>query len=232
MSEKLLIPVSIIIAALLIGGGIYFASTDTKSVNNELTKKEETDKEIKKVDPMTEHIEGSKDAEIFIVEYSDLECPYCKRYNDTASSKLIKKYKDGGKVAFIFRHFPLSSIHPSSFGEAVATECAAKLGGEEKFFKYKDKIFSLTSSDGKFDNSKLPEIAESIGLDKAEFSACLEDNEVSKKVKDSYDEAIKAGLRGTPTIFAQLKTGETFPIPADYETIDTSLSAFLKELEK
>ncbi len=233
MSEKLLIPVSILIAGLLVGGGIYFASTaNPREIEKTPTVKKESDLSIKKVDPLSDHINGSKEAEIFIVEYSDFECPYCKRYNDEISAKLVKKYKNNSKVAFVFRHFPLSSIHPSSFGEAVASECAAKLGGENKFEEFKQKMFASTSSTGSFDNNKLPDLAEEIGLNRSEFSNCLKDPSISKKVKASYDEALNAGLRGTPSIFAQLKNGESYPIPADYEVIDKSLEAFLENLKK
>ena len=164
MSEKVLISLSIIIAGLFIAIGIYF---DSGEYSNNNIKKNFQNEQVKNlipnpkiVDPETELIIGNKNAEIFIVEYSDLECPYCKRYNDTASEKLIKKWSD--KVGFVFRHFPLKK-HPSAFAEAVAVECAFELGGEEKFISYKQAIFSETKSDGAFPETRLDAIAVEIG---------------------------------------------------------------------
>ncbi len=231
MNEKMLIPVSILVAGLLVGTGIYFA-TSKKPAPAPVAKVENksTKQSPKKVDPATEHIVGNANAEVFIIEYSDLECPFCKRYNNTASEKLVKKYAEDGKVAFVFRNMPLSSIHPSSFSEAVATECAAKAGGNDKFFEYKKAVFSETKSDGKFPTERLPQIAAQIGLDKTAFETCLKDEAITEKVKSSFEEAISAGVRGTPTVFIQLKDGQVFPIPADFKTIDDSLSAYLKKL--
>lgn len=227
MNDKMLIPVSILIAGLLIGTGVYFA-TSAKPVTPTTQENKKTQSPIK-VNPATDHIVGNKNADMYIIEYSDLECPFCKRYNDNASEKLIEKYAKEEKIAFVFRHMPLSSIHPSAFGEAVATECAAKLGGEEKFFAFKKEIFALTKSDGNFDTTQLTQIAQSLGIDSAAFNSCTSDKTISEKVEASFEEAILAGIQGTPTVFVQLKDGETFPIAASFEKIDTIISAFLNE---
>ncbi len=92
------------------------------------------------IDPITleDHYFGSKDAEIVIIEYSDLECPYCSRFHQTMH-QVIKDYN--GKVAWVYRHLPLESIHPNSFNKALASECVAEIGGDAKFWLYIDTIF-------------------------------------------------------------------------------------------
>lgn len=87
----------------------------------------------------TDHIIGSKDAEIIIIEYSDTECPFCKRFHDVMH-QTIDAYN--GKVAWVYRHFPLTSIHPLAESGAIATECAATLGGNDMFWKYLDALFA------------------------------------------------------------------------------------------
>jgi len=90
------------------------------------------------VDPVTEkdHIQGSADAPVVIIEYSDTECPFCQRYYETLK-QVISSNKD--KVAWVYRHFPLD-MHPRARKEAEALECAAELGGNEKFWEYMDMI--------------------------------------------------------------------------------------------
>jgi protein-disulfide isomerase len=132
MNEKMLIPISLMIAGLLIGSGVYFASAN-KPETQALDTKSQTEQKPVIVNTETDHILGSELAKVFVIEYSDLECPFCKKYHDGALKKLIKKYADNENVAFVFRHMPLASKHPSSFGQAIATECAGKIGGEKKF---------------------------------------------------------------------------------------------------
>ena len=95
-----------------------------------------------------DYIFGNPEAEIKIVEFSDLECPFCKSFHVTLH-QVVQEYD--GKVAWIYRHFPIDSRHPKADAEAVAVECAGKLGGNEMFWKYIDKLFEVTPSNNGFD---------------------------------------------------------------------------------
>jgi protein-disulfide isomerase len=86
------------------------------------------------------HIKGNKDAEIYLVEYSDLECPYCKAFHATMES-IMKKNE--GKVAWVYKHFPLP-FHPNAKPSAIAAECIATLGGNDKFWQFTDGVFTDT----------------------------------------------------------------------------------------
>lgn len=96
------------------------------------------------LDPVTasDHILGDINADILIVEYSDLECPYCARFHTTVKD-IIAQY--GTKVAWVYRHFPLDGIHPNARAKAEASECVASLGGNDAFWKYVDGTFDATS---------------------------------------------------------------------------------------
>src|SRR6185436_7093141 len=85
------------------------------------------------MEPVTEkdHILGNPNAEVIMVEYSDLECPFCKEFHSTLR-RVMNEYGKDGKVAWVYRHFPIDSLHPKARKEAEATECAAELGGESK----------------------------------------------------------------------------------------------------
>src|SRR3990172_9010082 len=96
-----------------------------------------------------DHIRGDPAAPVTLVEYSDFECPFCKRFHGT-----VKKLVDesGGRVRWVFRHFPLDDLHPvKARKEAVASECAAELGGNDAFWKFADRFFELTPSNNRTD---------------------------------------------------------------------------------
>ena len=99
-----------------------------------------------------EHILGNADARIVIVEYSDLECPFCKVFHNTMHEVVKTR---AGEVAWVYRHYPIPQLHPKAFHEAEATECAWEQGGNEAFWKYTDKIFEITPSNNGLEESQL-----------------------------------------------------------------------------
>lgn len=153
-----------------------------------------------KVKPIgdADHIRGNKDAKITLIEYSDLECPFCQRFHPTMQ-EVLKTY--GDKVRWIYRHFPLS-FHANAQKEAEATECVAELGGNDAFWTYVDKIFERTTANGTgFALDKLGPLAAEIGVDQSQFQSCLDSNKYEKLVKAQIEDGTKAGVSGTPATF-------------------------------
>jgi len=150
-----------------------------------------------KLQPVTDKdwVRGNRDAKISIVEFSDLECPFCKRFHPTMK-QVIAEY--GNEVNWVYRHFPLDSLHPKARKEAEATECAGELGGNDKFWAYIDRLFEITPSNNRLEESQLSEIAEYVGLNSGKFKECLQSGKYAAKVQDHYQQAIAAGGRGTP----------------------------------
>ena len=142
-----------------------------------------------------DHIRGGKDAKVTIVEYSDLECPFCKRFHPTMK-QVVATY--GDKVKWVYRHFPLDSLHPKTRNEAHATECAAEQGGNDAFWKYTDRIYEITPSNNGLDPAQLPQIAKEIGLDVKKFEECQKSNKFTKKIQEQSNDAVAAGGQGTP----------------------------------
>ena len=140
-------------------------------------------------------IRGDVNAPVKIVEYSDTECPFCKRHHETLK-KLVEEYK--GKVAWVYRYFPIPSLHSKAPKEAEALECAGSLGGNDAFWKFTDMVYENTPTNDGLDPAELPKYAEKIGLDKAKFEACLSSGKFAEKVKKMSDDAVSAGARGTP----------------------------------
>src|SRR5690349_16280049 len=100
---------------------------------------------IRRISASRDHIYGNPDAPISLVEYSDFECPFCKRFHSTAK-EIIDAY--GGKVNWVYRHFPLSMHNPGAEKQAEASECVAQLGGNDAFWKYANAIYARTQSNG------------------------------------------------------------------------------------
>lgn len=160
---------------------------------------------VKPVDPKTDHIRGNKDADIFVIEYSDFECPFCKRHHPTMQ-QLLSQY--GDKVAWVYRHYPLS-FHQNAQKEAEASECANELGGNDAFWKYTDKIFERTASNGTgFALDALVPLAKEIGLDEKTFKTCLDSGKYVPHVLQDMDEGQAAGISGTPGNIVWTKDGK------------------------
>ncbi len=143
---------------------------------------------------------GDKNAPITLIEFSDYECPFCKRYFDQTFTQIKSKYIDTGKVKLVFRDLPLSFHDPMATKEAVAANCARKQGGDTTYFKYHDEIFKRTTSNGNgLDDAKIRTIATDIGLNIGQFESCLQDKAMEDEVKKDLADAGKAGATGTPT---------------------------------
>ncbi len=157
-----------------------------------------------------DHVKGDiNTASVVIIEYSDTECPFCKRFHPTMQ-QLVSANE--GKVAWVYRHFPLDSLHSKARKEAEATECAAELGGNDGFWAYLDRLFEITPSNDGLEASQLSEIAIDVGLDAAKFQSCLDSGKYADKVESQYQDAVSAGGNGTPYSLVVNKNGEIIPV--------------------
>lgn len=188
------IPIAIVIAGLLIAGALYTTKHPSSSIKNKATV---SDAALVPPVSSSDHILGSPEASVIIVEYSDFECPYCKNFHSVLQ-QIVKEYGPSEKVAWVYRHFPIAQLHSKAPKEAVASECAAELGGNQGFWDFANELYHTTPSDNGFDLSKLPVIASSVGLDPVAFQACLDSGRHEDTVTQQYDDVIAAGGRGTP----------------------------------
>ena len=203
--EDLSIPLAIVFAGVLIASAIIFS--DPRSVAQQeggvgINDQQAQDDDAK-VPPEVlvitkeDHVLGNSNADVVIIEYSDTECPFCKRFHETMT-QLMGNYGKSGSVAWVYRHWPLDQIHTKARKEAEALECANELGGNDMFWKYTDKLFEITPGNNGLDAAQLPAIASEVGIDVGKFNACLSSGKYASRVEKDFESGILAGVKGTP----------------------------------
>lgn len=145
---------------------------------------------------------GEDNAPITIIEFSDYECPFCKRSFDQMLPQLTEEYIDTGKVKLVYRDLPLPFHDPMATREAIAANCSREQGGDSTYFKYHDEIFTRTISNGNgLAEEDLTTIASDIGLNLADFSTCLDSGKYDDEIQNDLADAGVVGATGTPTYF-------------------------------
>ncbi|MBT6034559.1 MAG: DsbA family protein [Candidatus Jacksonbacteria bacterium] len=207
------------VAACVIVGFLLFgqasSSTTKEVVNNGGTVAGDTagnhggDSAPADVAPVNDqdHIRGDVDAPITLVEYSDYECSFCGRFHPTAQ-KLVAEYPN--EVRWVYRHFPLTSIHAQARPSAIAAECVAREKGEDAFISFTDAMFANQRTLGR---SLYIQEATALGVNQSTFETCLDNEETSAKVDADYQSGITAGVNGTPGNFIIASDGEVIAIP-------------------
>jgi protein-disulfide isomerase len=143
--------------------------------------------------PLTDSpMRGKKDAPVTIVEFSDYQCPFCARAEPLMEEALQKFPND---VRFVYKQFPLTSIHPFALGAAKAALAAGKQG---KYWEMHKKLFD---NDRALTPDDLKKYAGEIGLDVAKWEKDMDSKEVQDQISQEQAQARAAGVRGTPTIF-------------------------------
>jgi protein-disulfide isomerase len=209
--RQLLVPASILLGAIiisiaiLIGFNSISSGTASNDDNNALGVQDDTtddDTTGTGFEDATTTIAGaakigSSDAKVAIVEYTDLECPYCKRHHDETMPELIANYVDTGKAVYVIKSFPLSFHNPAATEGSVGAVCARELGGADKYYAFIDKYFATTGTNGQGVDD-VAQLGQDIGLNKGDFSSCLEDSSKEDSVAAEISQGSDAGVSGTP----------------------------------
>ncbi len=147
-------------------------------------------------------IQGSRTAPVWLVEISDFQCPYCKRWHDEVYPAIKREYIDPGHVRMAYVHLPLTSIHVHALPAAEASLCASAQG---RFWPLHDKLFETQASwagrpsgstAGLFDS-----LAVSVGVDAAQYNACMQSHVMRRVVNGDMARARSAGVNSTPVFF-------------------------------
>ena len=166
-----------------------------------------------------DHVRGNRNAPVQIVEFSDVQCPYCSRFQPTMN-QVMEEY--GDQVVWAYKHFPLDQLHPNARPGAEASECIAEQAGDEGFFTFLDGLFANQSSLG---TALYQQLAGEIGVNLNQFNNCVASRKYQQKVEADYQEGAKAGVTGTPGSFinGNLVKGAV-PYESLKQIIDSELS--------
>lgn len=215
--------------SLLQKGGINTGTTGQQAAGDDAPPTDPSGKltadQVKTVPPVTDkdHIIGDKNAKVVLIEYSDLQCPFCAQFHPTAK-QVMDEYK--GQVAWVFRHFPLEQIHPKALPAAIASECVYDQGGNGAFWKFIDSIYAdqTTALD------KLADLAVQAGVNKGKFQSCVDKGDVKDRVTEQSQKGAAAGVNGTPANFIINQKGDGWLIPGalPFASIKTTIDEALK----
>jgi protein-disulfide isomerase len=160
-----------------------------------------------------DHIQGPPNAPVVLVEYGDFQCPHCG-----AAYPIVKQIqqKFRGKLALVFRHFPLTEVHPDAQAAAVASEAAANQG---KFWEMHDLIFEYQS---RLSPPTLLHHAKTLGLDMKRFEKDIQDPALFEKVEADFESGMVSGVNGTPSFFIN---GAKYNDSYDFESISEAIAA-------
>lgn len=200
-----LIPGAIVLAGILISGSILltrsFAPAAAPAAAQEAAGKPAA--EVRPIDA-SDHIFGSKDADVFLIEYSDYQCVFCERFHGTVQ-QIVTEYD--GKVAWVYRHLPLDMIHPQARPAAIASECIAEFGGNDAFWKFTDRIFGNQQG---MKPTLYSSIAAELGIDSGKFAECVSSKRHEPRIDSDMDNATALGGNGTPFNVLLTKDGKSF----------------------
>ena len=177
-----------------------------------------------KINIKDEPFSGAKDAKVTIVEYSDFQCPFCKRGYDMIEQQVLKQYQ--GKVKFYFRNFPLTSIHPWAQPAAIAAECAKMQKGDafwklyHGFFEHQPEVNVQNVKD------KATEFLKDSGIDMAKWSDCFDNKKSLERVNAEQHEGMSVGVQGTPAFFVNGRfINGAVPFDRFKEVVDDELAS-------
>lgn len=203
---SLSIPVAIVLAGALIAGAVLFTRSSPQTVANVGAEQQGTGTQqvggVADVSVDDDAVLGDPNAPITIVEFSDFQCPFCRKFYKETLPQIKKDYIATGKAKFVYRDFPLVQIHPGATPAAEGAECAKDQG---KFWEMHDAIFNEQEKQGsgtvQFTADDVKKWAGNIGLDTAKFNQCLDSGKYKQEVEKDLADGSAAGVNGTPATF-------------------------------
>ncbi len=195
------LPISILVAAILIGGTILFATLYRGGSVAPAGAAQAAVPPISAADAVL----GNPNAPVTLIEYGDYQCPFCGRFFSEAQPQIVKDYVDTGKVKMVFRNFAF--LGSESVAAAEAADCA---GDQNKLWAYHDALYAGKvadfakgggEDDGFFNRTLFLKIAQQINLNIPTFTSCIDSNKYANRVAQEKTDAAAIGVNSTPTVF-------------------------------
>ena len=219
-------PVAILISGVVIAGAIIYA-VGLPSGGKDAAVNAPEPTPIPAV-TAGDHRIGAANAKLVLVEYSDMECPFCADLHPALKQLVADK---GDEVAWVYRHFPLTQIHPQALPAALAAECVAGAKGNEAFWAFTDAVFARQ---GEIGLPLFESLAEAQGVSKEDLAACMGSEETLAIVQQQFTDAAAAGAKGTPyTVVLDAEGEQVGLIPGSlgYPQLRAQVETLLAEVE-
>lgn len=227
MKNEYILPVSILVAAVLIAGAVIYTAGLPGAVDNNANGGNKpvvvTGDTLKLTSD--DVVLGDLNAPVTVVEYSDFQCPYCGRFFSQTESQVRENYIKTNKVKFVYRHFAF--LGAESKAGAQATECAKDQG---KFWDFHDALFTAEQKDGQENSGNLNRglfmtLAGQLKMNTQQFGTCFDSKKYAGKVDKDYAGAQVIGVQATPTLFVNgTKVEGAVPYEQFKSTIDAALA--------
>lgn len=188
MKSSLVVPAAIVLGGVIVATAVYVSMPKTPSSGA-------GNPALVRAVGASDHILGNPAAPVMIIEYSDFDCEYCKNFHDTLH-QVIANAGANGKVAWVFRQFPLTEIHPNAFSHARASECVATTAGNDAFWKFSNALFANQP----INHARYGELASSVGISGDAFAACFANasSTLDARIMADRQNALDVGAQGTP----------------------------------
>jgi protein-disulfide isomerase len=204
-ARDLLIPFAILFAGLIVAIAIYVVR-----VKHNVEAGTGTPEAVRPVMP-TDHIIGNPSAPVTIIEYADIDSAYSKSFQLTME-QIMSEYADGGKVAWVYRHFPLTTAHDAAASHALAAECATSLSVPTTFFRFIDAMQAAAPGENQYNPNGYPTLLAQFGIDRTAFEKCMTTGAFTKRVHDDYANALASGATGSPFVILLVHGQKPAPI--------------------
>lgn len=189
-------PIAIVIAGALVAAAVFFGAgtgSGTVGTNQPAQPTGPTKADVVAVSP-SDHILGNPDAPIKIIEYTDLECPFCKRFHSTMQ-QIVTEFD--GEVAWVIRNFPLEQLHPNAPALAEVAECIASTAGNDAYWKFLDEIITVAPLNTPFPMAQLDASITKVAT-LGPVKACVTAGTHKAKIQKETSDAVASGGNGTP----------------------------------
>ena len=196
--DSFIVPLSIVLAGIIIAGAIFFTNKgtsgsnlgDTDSNNPAAEQEDFPPAETTIVD--APYIGDKSKAKVAIVEFNDYQCSFCQRHDQETKDEIVKNYIDTGKAIYVFREFPLDFHGQIAVDSANAALCVNEIAGIDAFLKFHSDAFLIASNDD------LTKIAQDLGVDMNKYNTCVAENRYQADIDKGLADGISAGVQGTP----------------------------------
>lgn len=191
------VPIAIIVGFAMIAIAIFFTNRNAANVVPVAINDQGVTSELPRPVDNSDYIRGNPNAPILMVEYSDYDCPFCTQYH-AVMKQIMDEYGVTGRLAWVYRQFPLGQLHPNAPAISEAALCVGDVGGNEAFWNFTDSIFSERNIGEPTNISRLPMYAEQAGVAQKDYIDCVNSKRMEPVLVQHIEDAFKAGAKGTP----------------------------------